>query len=841
MATLPDGALMQRAAAGLAYAVIDLLGSAYGRRVLLLVGGGDNGGDALYAGALLARRGCGVEAVLLSETRHEGGLAALQARRRTRRRPAARSARTSSSTGSSASAAAPGLRPEAAKPGCGCCTAYRSSRSTSPSGVDVDTGETRRRPRRRGPDRHVRHPQGRPPGRPGRRGLRSGAPRRHRPRPAASRPSRRCSRSTSPACCPGRRPTRTSTRAAWSGSAPARRSTPAPGCSRSPARRAGSRGMVRYVGDDAVAAMVARGASRGGRRRPGPGLGGRLRRAGTAPRSTLDEALDDGVPVVVDADALQHSTARSPVPAVLTPHAGELAAMLGVDRDDVEARPLRHVRARRGAVRRRRAAQGPPHAGRPARRSGSAPTRPAPPWLATAGAGDVLGGLVGALLAAGLAPYDAASVGAWLHGAAATPRRRGRPAGRRRRGARHPRGGPRRARLVLSARIVPMSGSPSRARRDRRRRGGDPAQRAHAARPGGSGRGDDDGGQGRRLRARHGRVRPRRPRRRRGVARASPRSTRRSRCARPATPGRVLCWLTVPGDDYAAAIAADVDVTVVLRGRARRGRGRCGGAAARGCRSRSTPASAAAARRPPTGRRCSPRPPGSSGTAGSGSPASGRTSRAATSPTTRPTPPRRQLFHDALDAWPSAAGLRPEVRHLANSAAAILRPSSRFDLVRVGIASYGLDPAPGPHARPRPGPGDDRARVAWRWSSASRRGAAVSYGRTWTADRATTLGLVPVGYADGVPRVAGNRAEVWVAAPGGRCAAGSAWTSSSSTSAATTPRPGADAVLFGPGDHGEPTAQDWAEACGTISYEIVTRIGGRMPRRVHDDSEGTDR
>ena len=79
MATLPDGALMQRAAAGLAYAVIDLLGSAYGRRVVLLVGGGDNGGDALYAGAMLARRGCGVEAVLLSERAHEGGLAALRA------------------------------------------------------------------------------------------------------------------------------------------------------------------------------------------------------------------------------------------------------------------------------------------------------------------------------------------------------------------------------------------------------------------------------------------------------------------------------------------------------------------------------------------------------------------------------------------------------------------------------------------------------------------------------------------------------------------------------------------------------------------------------------------
>ena len=76
MARLPEGALMQRAAAGLAYAVIDLLGSAYGRRVLLLVGSGDNGGDALYAGALLARRGVQVEAWLLSDRAHEGGIAA---------------------------------------------------------------------------------------------------------------------------------------------------------------------------------------------------------------------------------------------------------------------------------------------------------------------------------------------------------------------------------------------------------------------------------------------------------------------------------------------------------------------------------------------------------------------------------------------------------------------------------------------------------------------------------------------------------------------------------------------------------------------------------------------
>ena len=79
MARLPEGALMQRAAAGLAAACADLLGRVYGSRVVLLVGSGDNGGDALYAGVRLARRGAGVSAVLLAPERaHAGGLAALR-------------------------------------------------------------------------------------------------------------------------------------------------------------------------------------------------------------------------------------------------------------------------------------------------------------------------------------------------------------------------------------------------------------------------------------------------------------------------------------------------------------------------------------------------------------------------------------------------------------------------------------------------------------------------------------------------------------------------------------------------------------------------------------------
>ena len=182
------------------------------------------------------------------------------------------------------------------------------------------------------------------------------------------------------------------------------------------------------------------------------------------------------------------------------------------------------------------------------------------------------------------------------------------------------------------------------------------------------------------------------------------------------------------------------------------------------------------------------------------------------------------------------------MRHLANSAAAILRPSSRFDLVRCGIASYGLDPAPGrtPDLGLRPAM-TARARLALTKPIAA--GAGVSYGHTWVADADTTVGLVPAGYGDGVPRHAGNRAEVLGGrSAGGRSADASAWTSSSSTSAATCPTPGGEVLLFGPGGEGEPTAQDWAEACDTISYEIVTRIGsGRMPRRARRRSGRTHR
>jgi hydroxyethylthiazole kinase-like uncharacterized protein yjeF len=139
---------------------------------------------------------------------------------------------------------------------------------------------------------------------------------------------------------------------------------------------------------------------------------------GADAEQALGDALRDGVPVVVDADGLPHLSGPLDVPALLTPHAGELARMLGVERADVEARQLwfaRHAAERYGAVvmlKGRHTLVAEP-GGR------VQVTTSAPAWLATAGAGDVLAGLCGSLVAAGLHPFDAGSVGSWLHGAAA--------------------------------------------------------------------------------------------------------------------------------------------------------------------------------------------------------------------------------------------------------------------------------------------------------------------------------------------------------------------------------------------------------------------------------------
>jgi alanine racemase len=179
-----------------------------------------------------------------------------------------------------------------------------------------------------------------------------------------------------------------------------------------------------------------------------------------------------------------------------------------------------------------------------------------------------------------------------------------------------------------------------------------------------------------------------------------------------------------------------------------------------------------------------------------------------------------------------SAGLRPDVRHLANSAGTLAHPDSRWDLVRPGLAVYGLSPIPD-----RAGPADlglvPAMTVVTRLALVKRlpAGSGVSYGHRYVTDRETTVGLVPVGYGDGVPRHASNCGPV-LAAGRARTIAGQVCMDQFVLDLGDDPaEAGDEVVLFGAGDHDEPTAQDWAEAVQTISYEIVTRIGGRITRR----------
>jgi alanine racemase len=193
----------------------------------------------------------------------------------------------------------------------------------------------------------------------------------------------------------------------------------------------------------------------------------------------------------------------------------------------------------------------------------------------------------------------------------------------------------------------------------------------------------------------------------------------------------------------------------------------------------------------------------------------------------------RQLaaFQEAL-AVAERAGLRPQLRHLANSAATLALPDTHFDLVRPGVAVYGLSPgtdvgtAASLGLRPA-------MRLTARLALVKQvpAGQGVSYGHRYTTSSPTTLALVPLGYADGVPRHATNLGPVQI---NGRrfTVSGAVCMDQFVVDVGDHPvAAGDEAVLFGPGDDGEPTAEDWAAAIGTINYEIVTRVGPRVPRR----------
>lgn len=189
--------------------------------------------------------------------------------------------------------------------------------------------------------------------------------------------------------------------------------------------------------------------------------------------------------------------------------------------------------------------------------------------------------------------------------------------------------------------------------------------------------------------------------------------------------------------------------------------------------------------------------------------------------------PRQVAAFEAACAVAERAGLRPSLRHLANSAAALHRPETHFDLVRFGIGLYGVEPMPATTTGLRPAmtltaPVVLRKRVP--------AGSGVSYHHRYVTRRPSTLALVALGYADGVPRSASGRAQVWV--DGDRYpVAGRIAMDQFVVDLGDADPSGDDVVLFGPGDRGEPTVAEWADWAGTIAHEILTGVGGRVVRR----------
>ena len=190
----------------------------------------------------------------------------------------------------------------------------------------------------------------------------------------------------------------------------------------------------------------------------------------------------------------------------------------------------------------------------------------------------------------------------------------------------------------------------------------------------------------------------------------------------------------------------------------------------------------------------------------------------------------------AARAQALAAGVRFEVAHLANSPATLTRPDLHFDVVRPGIAVYGQTPIPAlgdfglqPVMTLKCPVGAVRSIKA---------GDGVSYGHTWIADRDTTVGLIPLGYADGVFRGLSGRIDVSINGARyrnvGRICMDQFVVDLGPEAHGV--RVGDEAVLFGSGSSGEPTAQDWAELLGTINYEVVTSPRGRIARTYREST-----
>jgi len=187
---------------------------------------------------------------------------------------------------------------------------------------------------------------------------------------------------------------------------------------------------------------------------------------------------------------------------------------------------------------------------------------------------------------------------------------------------------------------------------------------------------------------------------------------------------------------------------------------------------------------------------------------------------------QKQGFAEAVEVA-NAKGLSPELRHLANTGGLLTDPETHLDLVRAGAAIYGLGAVPGRR------PEDDGLRPVMSLVShvaLTKRvpaGAGISYGHRYATERETTLALVPLGYGDGIPRTATNAAPVLLAGRRRTVAGTVAMDQFVVDCGDDEVAPGDEVVLFGAGG---PTVQEWAEALGTIDYEVVTRIGARVQR-----------
>jgi hydroxyethylthiazole kinase-like uncharacterized protein yjeF len=428
MARLPDGALMQRAASGLAAICARVLNSPYGARIVMLVGGGNNGGDALWAGAKLATRGARVDAVLLRPDRAHGeGLAAFKA--------AGGRVATDNAFAliERSDVVIDGIYGIGGRPGLDDASARLAAHAHEnaglviavdvPSGIDPDSGES--------PGASViaditvtfgTYKTGLlvDPGAAaaGRVELVDIGLRSYLGTPVAEALVDDEVAELLPV--PGRNADkfRRGVVGVLAGSEEYRGAAvlAAGGAVR------GGAGMVRFAGSDVVAngvrarwpeVVVSDTVENTGRVQSwvaGPGLGDEGARG-------VEAVVRSGLSALIDADGLRSIPSRFTAPTLLTPHAGELAGLLDVERSDVEARRLHYARSAAERWQATVLLKGSttivvaPGGRTRVNRTGTSA-------LATAGSGDVLAGLAGALLASGLSPLDAGSVAAHIHGLA---------------------------------------------------------------------------------------------------------------------------------------------------------------------------------------------------------------------------------------------------------------------------------------------------------------------------------------------------------------------------------------------------------------------------------------